>query len=116
MVQIIARRLCGGLTLPAASLLQPAEQGPLSYRTSTRRTVTVRDDVLKAAQKLAIDSADGSFTVGEVIDEARRQGSTYKESTIRTHVTSRICVDAPDNHAVTYPDLLRVDHGRYRLV
>lgn len=88
-----------------------------SQRSDTyRRTVTARDDVLKAARKLATHSADGSFTVGEVIDEARRQGSTYKESTIRTHVTSRMCADAPDNHAVTYPDLVRVDHGRYRLV
>ena len=41
--------------------------------------------------------------------------SGYAESTIRTHVTSRMCGNAPDNHAVTYDDLVRIDAGRYRL-
>ena len=87
-----------------------------SQRSSVyRRTVTARDDILAAARKLATDAADGSFTVDEVVEEVRRQGSTYKESTIRTHVNSRMCATAPENHAVTYPDLVRVDHGRYRL-
>jgi hypothetical protein len=79
------------------------------------RIVTARDDVLRAARELAANSADGSFTVDEVVELARRHGSTAKESTIRTHVTSRMCADAPDNHAVTYPDLVRIDRGRYRL-
>jgi hypothetical protein len=43
-----------------------------------------------------------------------RKRFTYKESTIRTHVTSRMCANSPDNHAVTYPDLIRTDVGRYR--
>ena len=30
----------------------------------------------------------------------RSQGSGYKESTILAHVTSRMCADAPDHHAV----------------
>lgn len=80
-----------------------------------RRGVTARDDVLRATRQLAADSVDGSFTVEEVVKLARRQGCAAKESTIRTHVTSRMCVDAPDNHAVTRPDLVRVGRGRYRL-
>lgn len=85
------------------------------HSTAYRRSVTAREDVLRAARQLAGDSVDGSFTVDEVVELARRHGSTAKESTIRTHVTSRMCVDAPDNHAVTYPGLVRVDRGRYRL-
>lgn len=61
-----------------------------------RRSVTAREDVFRAARQLAAVSVDGSFTVDEVVELARRRGSTAKESTIRTHVTSRMCVDAPD--------------------
>ena len=53
--------------------------------------------------------------MGEIVDHMARQGTRYRESTIRTHVTSRLCVDAPDHHAVRYPDLVRVERGRYRL-
>ena len=44
----------------------------------------------------------------------RRNGSSYRESTIRTHVTSRMCANAPDHLAVTYQDFIRTDVGRYR--
>jgi hypothetical protein len=77
--------------------------------------VTARDEVLAAARKLTALSADGTFTPDEVVAILRREGSPYKESTIRTHVVSRMCANAPDNHAVTYRDLVRTDVGRYRL-
>lgn len=38
----------------------------------------------------------------------------YKEPTIRTHVTSRMCIDASDHHATVYADLNPVDRGVYR--
>jgi hypothetical protein len=77
--------------------------------------VTARDEVLAAAVKLAAGSPDGTFTVEEIVDHLRRRGSSYKASTIRTHVTSRMCTNAPDHHAVTYRDLVRVGDGRYQL-
>lgn len=46
--------------------------------------------------------------------EVRRRGSKYAESTIRTHVTGRMCKNSPGNHAVTYGDLERVGRGVYR--
>ena len=49
----------------------------------------------------------------DVLREMR--DSTYSESTIRTHVTSRMCANAPDNHGTTYDDLVRVGRGLYRL-
>jgi hypothetical protein len=77
--------------------------------------MTARDEVLAAAKELAARTSDGTFTVEEILDHLRRRGSRYKPSTIRTHVTSRMCVNAPNHHAVTYRDLVRVGEGRYRL-
>ncbi len=56
-----------------------------------------------------------SGALEEIVDHLRRQGSSCKPSTIRTHVTSRMCTNAPDHHAVTYRDLVRIGDGRYRL-
>jgi hypothetical protein len=74
-----------------------------------------RQEILRAARALAVRSPDESFTLSQVITEVRRNGSRYAESTIRTHVTSRLCGDSPVHHATTYDDLERLDHGRYRL-
>ena len=77
--------------------------------------MTARDEVLAAARALAAQSPDGTFTVEEVLDYLDRQESIYKPSTIRTHVMSRMCVNAPDHHAVTYQDVVRVGEGTYKL-
>ncbi|MGW4215113.1 DUF7669 domain-containing protein [Lentzea sp. NPDC004789] len=78
--------------------------------------VGAREEILEAAKILAAQSPDGTFTLTEIIDEVRRRGSRYAVGTVRTHVTSRMCVNAPDHHATVYPDLERVGPGRYRLV
>jgi hypothetical protein len=77
--------------------------------------MTARDEVLNAAKALSSRSPDGTFTLEEVIWELKRRGTAYKESTIRTHVTSRMCTNAPDHHGTVYADLERLDRGRYRL-
>ncbi|TKJ86064.1 hypothetical protein PaeCFBP13512_19720 [Paenibacillus sp. CFBP13512] len=41
--------------------------------------------------------------------------ASYNESTIRTHIGSRCCVNANANHAVTYNDYERIRHGTYQL-
>ena len=76
---------------------------------------TCRDEVLAAAQELSTRSADGGFTVDEVVRLPTGRGTTYAESTIRTHVTSRMCANAPANHVTRYADLVRDERGRYRL-
>lgn len=50
-----------------------------------------------------------------IIDQVLSQTKAYKESTIRTHITSKLCANAPVNHAMVYRDLFRVDVGYYRL-
>jgi hypothetical protein len=75
--------------------------------------VTCRDDILAVLPTAT--EPDGTFTVEQVVAALRAQGSRYAESTVRTHVTSRMCADTPDHHAHTYDDLTRVDRGLYRL-
>lgn len=77
--------------------------------------MTARGEILAAAKALAAKASDGSFAVDDVVRELGRRGSGYAESTIRTHVVSRMCANAPDDHAVTYDDLIRTEAGRYRL-
>ncbi len=63
----------------------------------------------------SVTAQDGTFSLASVVAALRAQGCRYGESTIRTHVTSRMCADAPDHHAKTYDDLERVGRGLYRL-
>lgn len=78
-------------------------------------SANAREQVLAAARLLAARSPDGTFTVAEVVEEVRRSDGRLADSTVRTHVVSRMCVNAPDHHATVFPDLERVDRGRYRL-
>jgi hypothetical protein len=89
----------------------PADSSSIDFS-----ALPVRDQILFTARRLAALRSDQTFTLGEVLTECRRLGSRYQDSTIRTQVSSVMCANSPDNHAITYRDLLRVDHGRYRLL
>lgn len=73
-----------------------------------------REEVLAVARLLHAEGRE-DFSPADVVDAMRAAGTRYAESTIRTHVVSRMCADAPDNHGTTYDDLERVGRGRYRL-
>ncbi len=77
--------------------------------------MTCRDDVLAAFARLIARTSREAFSPAEIVREVRSQGTRYRESTIRTHITSPMCANAPDHHAVVYDDLERVGHGLYRL-
>lgn len=77
--------------------------------------MTCRDEVLEAFKRLSAGDPNAAFTPQEIIDEMKQRGTSYAESTIRTHVVSRMCADAPDHHDPVYNDLERVDRGMYRL-
>lgn len=66
---------------------------------------------------MVAQSLDGEFNLTDIIGEMKARGSGYSERTIRTHVTSRMCANAPSNHAVVYNDFWCIDRGsgRYRL-
>jgi hypothetical protein len=75
---------------------------------------TARSEILDAIP--AVQRPDGTFTLESIVRVLQRRKSRYAEGTIRTHVVSRMCANAPTNHAVTYDDLEKVDTGVYRLI
>jgi hypothetical protein len=77
--------------------------------------MTCRDEVLVAMKTLSRGRSDDAFALSAIVKQVLSQTKTYKESTIRTHITSRMCANAPDNHAKVYNDLLRVRPGYYKL-
>lgn len=72
-----------------------------------------REKVLAAFAALEPSRPEG-VPVSEVIRWVTERFPGTNPSTVRTHVTSRMCVDAPDHHAVVYGDLRRVGPGMYR--
>ena len=76
---------------------------------------TCREEILAVASSL-VDGSNDNFTLAQVVEEMRRRGSRYAESTIRTHVTAIMCSNAPINHPTTYRDFERLDRGRYRIL
>ena len=74
-----------------------------------------REDVLLAARALVARTGRETFGVADIIREMERRGTTYAESTIRTHVTSRMCGQAPKHHWTIYDDFDRLNRNTYRL-
>ena len=66
-------------------------------------------EIREAAHAMVALSANGEFSLAGIIAEMNRRGSAYSERTVRTHVTSRMCANAPKNHAIVYNDFWCVD-------
>ncbi|CAN5825105.1 hypothetical protein BH18ACI5_BH18ACI5_28740 [soil metagenome] len=73
--------------------------------------MAIHDDILAAARRIAESKADRSFTPLEVV----RALPDLNAGTIRTHITSRCCVNAPKNHPHKWDYFERLARGRYRL-
>lgn len=72
----------------------------------------VHQEVLEAARRLCLERGDWTFTPLEVV----RALPDLNESTVRTHVVSRCCVNAPKNHPHKWPYFRRVGRGRYEIL
>lgn len=125
-----------GGVLPLRSLLQAAKsyyEGSISEQALSQvvRTVfheagssqvteagtaTCREEVLAAAKHVMERSKSNHFSVPQVISYMRQHGTRYADSTIRTHIVSRMCANAPDHHGVTYRDFVRTERGEYELL
>jgi len=79
------------------------------------KATTCREQILAAAKQITQFKNQNEFTILEILNYLTHQNTPYKESTIRTHITSRMCGNAPSNHAVTYNDLTRIKPGVYSL-
>jgi hypothetical protein len=70
--------------------------------------MAVHLDVLDAARRVAEHSV---FGLGAVVDALPH----LNPGTVRTHVASRCCVNAPKHHEVRYPYFKALGRGRYRI-
>ena len=75
----------------------------------------MRDDILDAIRVVMARSGSDVFSVHEVVEELESRGTRYTAGSIRTHVVSRMCANAPAHHARVYNDLIRVERGLYKL-
>jgi len=57
--------------------------------------MTCRDEILKCIHQITSGQPDVEFDADEVLRCMRGKGSAYAESTIRTHIASRMCGNAP---------------------
>ena len=74
--------------------------------------MNIHEQVLEAARRLASGQSDWTFKVDEVV----RSLGHLNQSSIRTHVGSRCCVNAPKNHPHKWDYFRRVDRGKYQVL
>lgn len=85
----------------------------MSHRVKKR--INYRDEILAAVREIVKRKGKNEFGVGEVVDLMLSKNPNLNTSTIRTHITSRCCVNAAPNHTVTYNDFERIGRGVYRI-
>lgn len=80
------------------------------------KRTSCRDEMLQVTKQLVKEKGLNEFTVQQVLEAMERAGTTYKQSTIRTHLTSKCCIDAQQHHQTVYDDYKRIGYGLYALV
>lgn len=68
--------------------------------------------ILEAAQRLCADRREPVFTPNEIVQALPHLNA----QTVRTHVTSRCCVNARPHHQSRLPYFRKIDRGRYELL
>jgi hypothetical protein len=74
--------------------------------------MTVHQQVLSAAIEVAAERSDWSFRTEEIVSALPH----LRAGTVRTHVTSRLCVNAPANHPHRWPYFRRMRRGVYEVL
>ena len=74
--------------------------------------MAVHDEVLRAAIRIAGVRSDWTFSADEMV----RALPHLNAQTVRTHVTSRCCVNAPTNHPHKWDYFKRVSRGKYQVL
>jgi hypothetical protein len=93
-----------------------ASQPQVMNRLLPSPTSACREQILRAVRDVVQEKGRNEFTVSEIVNRLRGAGAGYADGTIRTHITSRCCRNAPKNHAVVYEDFERIARGVYRVV
>ena len=74
--------------------------------------MAIHDEILAAALRICRERGAWTFSADEIV----RALPHLNAGTIRTHVTSRCCVNAPRNHPHKWDYFKRVDRGVYEVV
>jgi hypothetical protein len=74
--------------------------------------MAIHKEVLKAAQRICRERGEKAFYVVDVV----RALPHLKESSVRTHIVSRCCVNAPVNHPHKWPYFRRLARGKYQIL
>lgn len=77
---------------------------------------TAREAILNAFADLERETGQESFQLSKICERVRENTTEFQETTIRTYITSVMCVDAPVHHANHTDDLVRLGRGLYRRV
>ncbi len=71
----------------------------------------IHEEILAAVRRLCTARRSWSFTPAEVVHALPH----LNEGSVRTHIVSRCCVDAPKHHAHRWPYFRRLRRGLYEL-
>ena len=74
--------------------------------------MAIHDEVLRAAGRLCRERRGWTFTPAEIV----RALPDLNESSVRTHIVSRCCVNAPKNHPHKWDYFRRVRRGVYEIL
>ncbi|WP_163582079.1 TetR/AcrR family transcriptional regulator [Gracilibacillus saliphilus] len=80
-----------------------------------KKRISCREEMLQVTRQLMKEKGKNEFSVQEVLDEMKKAGTTYKDSTVRTHLTSKCCVGTKPHHQTVYDDYQRIERGLYSL-
>lgn len=73
--------------------------------------MSIHDEVLRAARRICRERGNWSFTPAEIV----RALPELNASSVRTHVVSRCCINAPKNHPHKWDYFRRVRRGVYEI-
>jgi hypothetical protein len=73
--------------------------------------MTIHDEVLRAARRICRERGEWRFTPEEIV----RALPELNANSVRTHVVSRCCINAPKNHPHKWNYFRRVSRGVYEI-
>jgi hypothetical protein len=95
---------------------QPAEQADNQLDLSVLQlycfVMTIHEEVLRAARRLCRERGEWSFAPEEIV----RALPELNANSVRTHVISRCCINAPKNHPHKWDYFRRVRRGVYEIL
>jgi hypothetical protein len=74
--------------------------------------MAIHEEVLMTARRICAERGEKTFRLADVVHALPH----LKESSVRTHVVSRCCVNAPKNHPHKWPYFLRLARGEYEIL